>query len=318
VGGERFQLSLQPPEGAHAVFDGQVVGVVRFEDGDDGTNLYVGRSVPVETDAVVAVIDEAFPAATRARLASLLPRLMAFYAGELGALPTRPMLFASRDETSAGGGYGFQGGTLPGQVFMHLYGRNPAFATPAFAERLDWFFAHEAAHMYQRYPRLEDAGDSWIHEGGADAMAAVALQALGVIDANGVKAKLQSAVDRCGAGIAEHPLRQAHMQGSFETFYACGFVMQMAADAAARRASRGRCGLMCLWSEFQARVAAGAPWSTDTFIAAVGVHTDAGTTHFLRAVAETVPAHPQAMLREGLGKAGLAVPADTAPVTPLR
>lgn len=38
------------------------------------------------TPDVVAVIDQAFPADTRARLESLLPKLMAVYDRELGAL----------------------------------------------------------------------------------------------------------------------------------------------------------------------------------------------------------------------------------------
>lgn len=316
AGGERFRVALQPPAGAHAIVAGQVVPVARFEDGDDGTNVYVGKAVPVETPDVVAVIDAAFPEATRARLQSLLPRLMAFYGERFGALERRPMLFASRDESHAGGGYGFQGGTLPGQVFMHLYGRNPAFSTPAFADRLDWFFAHEAAHMYQRYPALADTGDSWIHEGGADAMAAIALQALGVADAAAVDAKLQGAVDACAAGIAEHPLVRAHEEGSFDTFYACGFVMQMAVDSAARRASGGACALDCVWRDFQARVAAGAPWSTDTFVAAVSERAGNGAAEFVRAAASTVPARPAEFLRAGLADAGRMLPPPSPTTAP--
>jgi hypothetical protein len=308
AGGERFQVSLQPPAGAHAIVAGQVVPAARFEDGDDGTNVYVGRAVPVETPDVVAVIDQAFPEETRARLQSLLPRLMAFYGSRFGALSSRPMLFASRDESHPGGGYGFQGGTLPGQVFMHLYGRNPAFSTPAFADRLDWFFAHEAAHMYQHYPSLADTGDSWIHEGGADAMAAIALQALGVADAAAVDAKLQGAVDGCASGISAHPLKRAHVEGSFDSFYACGFVMQMAVDAAARRASGGECGLACVWRDFQHRVTTGMPWSTDTFVAVVSDRAGARTAQFVRDAAGTVPARPVEFLRSGLADAGRPLP----------
>src|SRR3970040_2762518 len=108
---------------------------------------------------------------------------MALYEVELGRLPSRPMLYASREERFPGGGYGYQGGTLPGQVFMHVYGRSDAFATRDFADRMDSFFAHEAAPLYQRFPSLAGQGDSWIHEGGADAMALLALARLGEIDA---------------------------------------------------------------------------------------------------------------------------------------
>jgi hypothetical protein len=308
-GGETHALRLQPPAAAHAIVHGKVVDAVDFVDEADGTNLYIGRATPVDTPDVVAVIDQAFPADTRARLESLLPRLMAFYGSEFGALPSRPMLYASRDENHPGGGYGYQGGTLPGQVFMHFYGRHAAFATPEFAARVDWFFAHEAAHLYQRYTALADEGDSWIHEGGADALAAVGLQALGVVDEQAVQARLQQAVANCAKGIGGHPLKQAHATGSFEAMYACGFVLQMAVDSAARRASGGACGLACVWRDFQQDMGAGKPWSRDTFITAATARTDAATGAFLRRVVDEVAPQPEAILREGLAKAGRVLPA---------
>ena len=303
-GGESYTVSLQPPAGAHAIVHGKVVPSVHFEDADNGPNLYVGQAQPVTTPDVVAVIDQAFPAATRARLESLLPQLMAFYGEQFGALDSRPMLYASRDENHPGGGYGYQGGTLPGQVFMHFYGRNAAFDTPEFAARVNWFFAHEAAHLYQHFESISDDGDSWIHEGGADALAAVALQALEVIDREAVQARLQQSVDGCAKGIAASPLRQAHANGSFDAYYSCGFVLQMAVDAAARRASDGACGLACVWRDFQADVKAGKPWNSETFIAAAERHTDEQTATFLRAVLDEVAADPKALLREGLARAG--------------
>ena len=308
-GGEAFALRLQPPRDSHAIVHGKRVDRVDFIDEGDGTNLYVGRATPVDTPDVVAVIDQAFPVDTRARLESLLPRLMAYYGGEFGALPSRPMLYASRDEDHPGGGYGYQGGTLPGQVFMHFYGRHAAFATPEFAARVDWFFAHEAAHLYQGYTALADEGDSWIHEGGADALAAVGLQALGVADEVAVQARLQQAVGNCAKGIDERPLKLAHTGGSFEAMYACGFVLQMAVDSAARRAGDGACGLACVWRDFQQAVGGGKPWSRDTFIAAAQARTDAATAAFLRRVVDEVALQPETMLRDGLAQAGRALPA---------
>jgi hypothetical protein len=312
AGGETFALSLQPPGGAHAIVHGSVVDTVQFEDRDSGTNLYVGRALPVATPDVVAVIDGAFPADTRARLESLLPRLMAFYGRELGTLDSRPMLYASRDEAHPGGGYGYQGGTLPGQVFMHFYGRHEAFGTAAFAARVDWFFAHEAAHLYQQFSALADPGDSWIHEGGADALAAIALQALEVIDADAVRARLGQSVADCAKGITAQPLQQAHAGGAFEAYYSCGFVLQMAVDAAARRASKEACGLACVWREFQEDIAAGKPWNGDTFIAVVARRTDARTADFLRAVTRGAVAEPDTVLRSGLEQSGWTLPVPVA------
>ena len=65
--------------------------------------------------------------------------------------------------------------------------------------------------------------------------------------------------------------------------------MQMAVDAAAKRASDGKCGLACVWRDFQAKVGAGAPWNSDTFIAVAAERTDKGTAKFLRAIAGEAP-----------------------------
>jgi hypothetical protein len=84
--------------------------------------------------------------------------------------------------------------------------------------------------------------------------------------------------------------------------------MQMAVDAAARRASGDKCALACVWRDFQAQVKAGAPWSTDTFIAAAAKRTDEATAEFLRTVASETPPSPDVTLRDGLALAGWALP----------
>ncbi len=131
-------------------------------------------------------------------------------------------------------------------------------------------------------------------------MAAVALQALEVIDQDAVQARLEQSVGECAAGIAQKPLKQSHIDSSFAAHYACGFVLQMVVDAAARRASDGACGLPCVWRDFQAQVAAGKPWNSDTFVRVAAGHTDERTAEFLRAVVNDVSAQPEKLLREGL------------------
>ena len=59
-----------------------------------------------------------------------------------------------------------------------------------------------------------------------------------------------------------------------------------------------------MWRDFQARVAAGAAWNSETFIATAQQRTDARTASFLRAVVEARPANPGELLLQGLGQAG--------------
>lgn len=300
----RWNVKLTPPAGQHAIAVGRVVDRVEIVDVENGTNLYVGSAMPVETPDVVAVIDSTMPAGIRKRMETLLPRLMALYSAQLGALPAKPMLFASHDASHPGGNYGYQGGTLPGQVFMHIYGNNPAFDTPGFAEQMDAFFAHEAAHLFQRYPDSSDA-DAWIHEGGADALAAVALRQLGESEPGALSARLAAARSDCAASLQAGPLADAGGRGDFDAYYRCGFVLQMAVDAAANRASNQRCGLFCVWRDFQWRVHEGAPWAGATFIAASRSLGGAQVANFLAEVVDGKVDSAATRLALGMEAAGL-------------
>ncbi|MBL8245699.1 MAG: hypothetical protein JNL89_15985 [Rhodanobacteraceae bacterium] len=304
--GASARIRVQPPEGAHVIVHGKVQPVADFVEDGDGTNIYVGTATPVETDEVVAVIDPAFPQMAREGLKTLFPRLMAYYRSELGALARKPMLFASREMDYPGGGYGFQGGALPDQVFMHLYGRNEAFEHADFGQRMDWFFAHEAAHLYQLPGSQATPDHAWIHEGGADAMAALALRELGRLSAAELATQLDDNVDACSAGLAGRPLDTSHEAGRFSNFYSCGKLLQMLIDADARRASGGRCDLWCVWRDFLARTKAGEPWSTDTFLVAAEQHVDAEIIAFTNDAVRKAMADPAPTFRARLRAAGLA------------
>lgn len=308
-----WRIRVSPPDGAHVIVHGEVRPAADFVERGDGTNVYIGKSTPVDTDEVVAVVDQTFPQAARDGLTTLFPRLMDYYRSELGALARKPMLFASRDANYPEGGYGFQGGTLPDQVFMHLYGRNEAFDHADFGHRMDWFFAHEAAHLYQRPRPLASAGDTWIHEGGADAMAALALRDLGLLSAAALATQLDDNVDACSAGLGGKPLDTSHEAGRFDNFYSCGKLLQMLIDADARRASGGLCDLWCVWRDFLARVDAGEPWSSDTFLAAAAKHVDPQTIAFTADAVHQAMDDPAPTLRARLRAAGLAEDAGGSP-----
>ncbi len=305
-----WTFAMTPPAGAHVIHGGTVHDAsLEFTDRDSGTNIYVGTATPVATPDVVAVVDQTLPVAARDALEQLFPRLMALYVEEFGPLPSKPMLFASHDAAHPGGGYGYQGGTLPGQVFIHIYGRHEAFSSDDFQARMRWHFAHEAAHLFQRYDRQPvPDGESWIHEGGADAKAALALQRLGVLDTTALRERIEGALAQCSSGLAERPLHTSHDAGAFDNYYHCGLLLQLAADAAARRASDGTCDLFCIWRDFLAAVAGGAPWNVDTFATVVERRAGPDTAAFIRRVASEQLQAPQQALRVGLEAAGIELP----------
>lgn len=309
-----WRFRVRAPAGQSLLHAGRAQGRrAAFVERDSGSKLYVGPGRVLETPHLLAVLDPALPATTLGMLEQLLPRLLDYYAARLGALPAKPMLFASYDAAHAGGGYGHQGGTLPGQVFMHFYGRLPADRDlRQDAAQLRAFFAHEAAHLFQ-HVTADDPDDAWLHEGGAEAFAVLALRALGELDEAQAGAQRRAAWRECAAGLAGIALRESAARGAFGNYYRCGLLMQLAVDAAARRASGGRCDGFCVWRAFQARRDAGAPFDAETYFDAVAASADARTAAFLRrAAAERLEA-PAAFFAHGLDQAGLPVDAREAP-----
>jgi hypothetical protein len=305
-----WSFVVHAPAGSHVLQGGKIHGRrAEFVERDSGTNIYVGKAKPIETSHVLAVVDDTFPPEARGMLEQTFPRLMDFYAQRLGALHEKPMMFASHDAKHPGGGYGHQGGTLPGQVFIHLYGPQPKQADPvAGAEALRGFFAHEAGHLFQRYEAGQAEADAWLHEGGADAFSLLALQELGLADAAYRRVRIDSALQQCAKGSKNLALRESADKGLFDNYYRCGLLMQLAVDGAARRQSAGSCDLFCVWRAFLWRVEAGADWSAETWFATVDELAGADTGRFLREAAMTAQADPRKFYQRGLAAAGVLEP----------
>lgn len=131
---------------------------------------------------------------------------------------------------------------------------------------LDWFFAHEAAHLFQQDKSGKLFGDdrfAWIHEGGADAMAALAMVRRGPAERAYVLSRKEEAQDACAAGLAMTPLSKASAEGKFDLHYQCGLIMWLAIDQDLRRA--GKDGLADLNRALFVAVRRGEPWSEAIF-----------------------------------------------------
>lgn len=251
----RFRLTA-PPGAAILVNGARLAGSAEWTDDGSGRNIYVGPAQPLETEDFFAVVDEALPAPIRRRLLAQLPHYMHHFSEKLGALPEKPMLFASYDTSQTDGRYGRQGGTLPGQVFTHFYGKAwpELMAAPDFPNELAWFFAHEAAHLYQRQLFGADSADAWIHEGGAEAMAALAMRASGGGEAF-IARQIQEAEARCAKERAGQSVQDAINAGRFDAAYACGLLLNLRLDAEIRKVSPEKDGLYAVWRDYIARSA---------------------------------------------------------------
>ena len=205
--GAAWPLTVTPPNGAHIIVEGAAhESSVTFTESGDGTNIYVGEGEPIASSHFIAVVDASLPEEVNDALHSLLPPLMDYFTERLGPLPERPMLFASLDPNAPkGSGYSSQGGTLPNQIFIHLYGEQWAHnASEKLAGFLPWFFAHEVGHLFQN-ARSGYAGyemeQSWIHEGGADALAALTIARFGGANESYVTERILRAERDCADGL---------------------------------------------------------------------------------------------------------------------
>jgi hypothetical protein len=311
-GNARWDLAVIPPDGAHTIAHGVVGAHADFADGGDGTNVYVGAGEPLASADFIAVIDRGLPATVREALDRLLPQLMREFGARLVPPPRTPMLFASLDpHAPSGSGLHVQGGVLPGQVFMHLSSGNWSPATEQkVVGFLPWFFAHEAAHLFQHAGdgrAAHDPQQSWIHEGGADAFAALSVARFGGTREY-VEQRVNQAVGLCAKGLRElddRPLNASAEAGAFDNYYQCGLLMQLAVDAEVRRASRGKRDLFDVWADFLGRVRAGAPWNQDEFVAAARRAGATGSAEFCLALATRPQPDPEKYLRAQLRRAGV-------------
>jgi hypothetical protein len=309
---DRWSFTVTPLPGAHLVVEGalQEPGFT-FSDAGNGANIYVGNTQPLASSHFVAVIDRGLPPEVIAALYRLLPPMMDYFTRRLGPLPSKPMLFASLDpDPPKDSGFSMQGGGLPSQIFFHLYGEKWAeAATEQLLDALPWMFAHEAGHLFQSvestarsYPKEQ----SWIHEGGAEAFAALTVVEFGGLSREHVEKRIEGAITECAAGLEAlggKPLNASAEAGAFGNYYRCGLVMQLAIDAETQGASRGARDLFDVWARFLSRVRGGEPFNQDTFLRTASDLGANRSATFARSLATTPQDDPLQFLRMGLNEA---------------
>lgn len=252
-GDESWTMDLWADDEDRIVLNGKTLQArAHWTDRGEGRVVYVGKSLPQQARDFVAIIDTALPEDVRGRLLVQLPQFMHLFSSKLGALSRRPMLFVSYD-VSHPKGWGQQGGVLPDQVFTHFYGGKwpEEILKPAFADKLAWHLAHEAAHLYQRATVAQAVGgDEWIHEGAAEALAAIAMQS--AADAF-VRSARETAARQCAELIGERSIRETIVAGKSQAAYSCGLLLNLTVDAKVRTAT-GSDGLYAVWNEYLRRL----------------------------------------------------------------
>lgn len=234
-------------------------------DKDSGQKVYIGNGIPIKDTNFVSLIDTKLPKELKKHISNDLPKLMNFFTNKMGALNYRPALFASYSET-INGRYGNQGGTLPGQIFMHWYGKKSIEQLNS--DSVFWFFAHEVAHLYQRKAsEIESQSEAWLHEGVAEYLAGMATSELRNNKSLFVK-KVNIAKKRCFNGLEN---KSSYLEASKlnpKLHYSCGLLLINAIDRNLT-ANNENFDIFIAWNKFNTQVESGEDAAVRTFLEVV-------------------------------------------------
>lgn len=260
----QWQIQVQAGKDEHIIVDGVIhTATAGWTDTDSGKSVYIGSRKPVTDDNFVSVIDAGLPTALQQLMTQRLPEILAFFSTKMGKLSFRPSLYASYSPATDGG-YGHQGGSLPGQVFMHWYGKQAVEQLNERATLL--FFAHEVAHLYQRKAaNVEQLQDAWLHEGSAELFSALAYTAISA-DKALLPKKLKIVQQACLDALAKDPRYSSQAQTNPNVHYSCGMVLFHAIHQ--DLTAHGH-DVFTQWLAFNAAVEQGKPATPATFLAVV-------------------------------------------------
>jgi hypothetical protein len=198
------------------------------------TYVLFGAASPVETPDMVGIFDPQLPPWIKDSLTHAVPALIGRYTQELGALRKfKPALLVSWEGATPGIS-SREGSTLRGLIAMRYAGAGMLRETVEERHVGLWFIAHEAAHFWLgQTVGYEYARDSWITEGGAELLA---FRAVAEADPEyDPRIPLNRAIDDCIRLTERRGVESAGERGERRTYYACGAVFALLAEAASGR-----------------------------------------------------------------------------------
>ena len=212
----------------------------RWSSSQPATYVYAGQGMTETSRAMSAVIDPGLSPWLRQELSSFSAQLVQYYSNRLGvklpAAPTALVAYGGQDKR----GYSMRGSVLPGLVMLQMAGTSLSNGeVPEVRAQVRWFFAHEFAHFWNaQMVGMRTMDTAWIHEGGADAKAIRAMEALAPAGFDALAA-FQERLDECIAKTSGKALNRSLQRGAFDDFYSCGAVLHLIAENAMSQRAPG-------------------------------------------------------------------------------
>ncbi|WP_143435393.1 hypothetical protein [Henriciella aquimarina] len=217
------------------IVDGETYqGQVEHRLEGDGTYIYMGDSAIESFDSFTAILDRTLPEWLQSRFDSDLEAIFAGLEARWGfGLEDKASVMLAFKEGRSDG-FSATGEALDQLLMMEVGGKDlaePGFDTLSY---LQWFFAHEAIHLFQKQRGVGFAGggEAWIHEGAANTMAySLIADMVGPEDGpkflSGVYA---NAFETCVGALEKGSLETAQERGDASAHYACGDFIALATD----------------------------------------------------------------------------------------
>lgn len=316
------RLRVTPPPGTRAIVQGRVHDRP-FEWTDPysaGTYLYFGAQKPIVTRHLIAVVDPGLPAWLKHRAESLFPPMFeGLTQGFDEALPWQPTVLIAW-EAGPEDAQNWSGGALPGQIRMSLQGGQWEMENPSNAAELARFIAHEAAHFWNgQIISYRDRNQSWMHEGGADAIAELMLLRLGLVGPQDLNARREIAINRCLSALGGLSVNGLAARNQFGDYYPCGHLMAIWSEAALAQSNPDH-DLLTLWARLIDDTGVGQRYAQEDYFAvleALGVRAVL-TGAMARFASEDLPDQRQWVI-DGFRSAGLSLaPGNERPPAPVR
>lgn len=226
-------------------------GAAAWSDRGRGRSVYVGDYKPDEGPEFIGIFDHSLPESLRAKLESKLPEYAHYFANRLGPLESRVKFFVSYN-AKPGMKHFQDGGSLPGQVFMHFEGDwADKMGDDNFLDSVQWTLAHEAAHQFMQ--RAASGHDSWIHEGAANLFASLAMQSTGNDPHHYARTRTEASAQSCLEALHGRTIRGAIEEGDYGPAYGCGMAVSLALHRMLLREKPESDGLFTVWKLLRER-----------------------------------------------------------------
>ena len=220
-----------------------------------GTYIYFGNIQPIEDDNMIAIVDPALPKWVWNQTQQTFPKLFDYYKSKTGqTLNFKPVVFFNYDQVD--GDYSnYNGGTLDGLVQLTINGQRWHLENKEKFNRLFHFLAHEAAHFWNGLMfSFVEPNHAWMHEGGADAFANLAMMDFGLIGYEQMIERFEEAANKCFLNKNSEPLEQSAKLRRYRNYYDCGATMALASHFAVQAIDSNKTVFDIWKSIFEAKI----------------------------------------------------------------